>query len=478
MIKLYQLLYFLLFINIKLPSNATQFISSFKKNILDYIPQLINIGAVQSSQDAQSESRQIRILFQRSLQVGAVRSTEAPPFTYNTDQDSINFCTPHLKFDENGLTCDVFTNIGSYISQVLIIFSIKLILLLAVRLLQKKGEKQKERRKERESCSIDKLENTKIEQFSQRKRKTQNSFQKKRAEEKEKKDKEERKDSLNNNKPKEKKQFSFKNLVLKVNKKLDIAFLFNLTKAMELKAVMGAMVSLKSDGFYSRTGKFNFTTAMAVLIFYLGLIFVVSYLSYYMYKGLLSNPKKFKPDPHCEDYLKALKLYKEVKELGKENRSTSFVTALMILHDLVIPIALVAFINSPYAQILTLMIVLAVVLYQMIKQRPFIKKQKNAAEIVNKLLFLVILIVFLISHTSRKSMSEKNKFEYIGTTLIVLVSLLMLSSFVIGIWGIIEGIFTSLKKRREQKKVKQKEKTINQDESVDKSMVEGVDFRK
>ena len=70
MIRLFQRVYVLLFINVRLPSNATQFIFSFRNNALDYVPHIIRIGNDgRSSQEGLGEgtSNGLRLLVQRLI---------------------------------------------------------------------------------------------------------------------------------------------------------------------------------------------------------------------------------------------------------------------------------------------------------------------------------------------------------------------------------------------------------------------------
>ena len=133
MIKVFQLIFFLLFINIRLPSNATQFIFSFRKNIIDYIPPLLLFGDSGLASDPAKGSfvggiRRRGLLFERFRLLQQSSSNQA-------------VCIPHRKFEENQLRCNVFFNNGSFIIEIIISLSLKLFIVLLIRLFTKGGKK-------------------------------------------------------------------------------------------------------------------------------------------------------------------------------------------------------------------------------------------------------------------------------------------------------------------------------------------------
>ena len=192
---------------------------------------------------------------------------------------------------------------------------------------------------------------------------------------------------------KEKKSPWLKRIIFKINDILDMAFFFKLSKAMELKAVIGTMVSLKSAQFQSTADQINFSVGVVVLFFYVCLTLSVTYLLYYKH-NLLNYPWERSWDKEWEGYIEDLKLYSELKEVDKTTTKGTFIVSWTMLHDLLVPLILVGFINSPYVQILSIIFLIWMVLYPMISYRPYKQKQKNASEIVNKVLFFLILVVF------------------------------------------------------------------------------------
>ena len=222
---------------------------------------------------------------------------------------------------------------------------------------------------------------------------------------------------------------------------------------MELKAIIGAMVSLTSGELRSTAGQINFIAALTVIFYYFCLVVFITLLIHYKHKRT-KFPWDNNKDKDYEVYISNLKLFSELNEVDQETSSGSFIVALALLHDLVVPIALVAFINSPYLQILSIMVLLTAVLYLMICHRPYKQRQKNVTEIINKALFLVIMDIFLICHATEGSISEEAKFKYIGFALIGLIFLLIFSNFLIAVWGLCENISTAMKNWKKEKKDK------------------------
>ena len=121
MIKLFQLIFFLMFFNVVLPENLEKVINLFRRTIIDYFP----VSAIPflggGSSDGQSSSR---------------RLLQGSTSTAQGDVQGVGgFCVPHRIFDENDQSCSSLANTGKFVNQFLIFLTIKLIIVLLLKLL-------------------------------------------------------------------------------------------------------------------------------------------------------------------------------------------------------------------------------------------------------------------------------------------------------------------------------------------------------
>ena len=476
MIKLFQLLFFLLFININLPSNASKFLYSFRKNILDYFPTILRLGENKTiSGDGGSQGG------------GEVEASKS-------DESFDNFCVPHKKFEENDQTCSSFVNLGSFITQLLIFLALKLMLLTIIKLLRKKVKKSKIKPKIsskdesknqaiRSGHQIEKTEQKlKTKQYLQQESLTnrnlvnngphQPSSQRMCREESTKntnevedpKTEEKGENQLNIfNHPKIEKSASdvkiltssqnsqksqdscLLKMLLKIDSFLNLAYFFNLFKVMELRAIVGTMVGALSLSPNSLTGILNTAFSVIVIAFYMFLIISISLLVRKKIKSLKNEQNKSKNNQisksrFFEKMTKNLALFDDLKEFNKNKHNHSRIVYLSLLQDLGIPLALTIFVEYPTLQIILSILIMAVYTYKIIKYSPFKAGHINLLEAGNRLLYIAILIVFLINHLAGKKMGEEDRFFYIGFLVRGLVSVLIGFNITISVWQIIKGI--------------------------------------
>ena len=494
MIKLFQLLFFLLFININLPSNASRFIALFRKSILDYFPTFLKIGSNAGRMGGPSTLRRV---------IEASATTEAAQKTGS----SINrYCTPHFKFEENGMTCSAFVNLGSFITQLIIFLVLRMIILLIVKAIKggAKGSVEEVQAKA-SGLTITKIDKDKSKnnqeidsgviktfQFHEVNKKqivhervgaiddglmsrgspTQRRFcvegnnylNKNHKINKENKRKESLEDfakiqfpeKQTKNKLKEEKQVGkkscFKKTQLKLSKIFNSKFFFNLLKGMQLKALMGVMISLVSINPWTTTsGMVNATFSILVIMAYLGLVILLLVLVGYQMKKV-SQPSS-KTSRHIESLIRSIDLYSQIKELKMENRWAGSIIVVSIAKDFILPLALTIFVNQPIAQISVAMLLKLVSIYVVIKHLPFNKGHINLLQSTNSIIYVLILIVFLISHLTESKMSEKTRFNYIGFGVIGLISLLIVINLAVLVWVIFVSLynhFTGNKKKKNQ----------------------------
>ena len=482
MIKLFQLLFFLLFINVRLPANASKFILSFRKNIMDYFPTFINMGKNETRGAGGAGSTLRRVVQTAVSQIG------------KREQSFNEFCIPHEKFDENDQTCSSFINLGSFISQLIIFIVAKSIIYLLLRCCRRKkdnkrsenqvnsvrGTQNKNQKKKidssgRKDSNVSQLNSKHFKKDFSRARfmlggHGRRLWGRRRSEkgQKTKNKPDERGESGNNpnpknsslterarvieDKPATEEPGFFIRMLLKLDSFINITYFFNLFKAMQLKALIGTLVSIKNMDPRSFTGQANLVLSFSVLIFYLFFIASLSLLVYYKLKRI-KLPWEYEVDPTYESLITRLNLFKEMKTIDKENKHIPQILLICILHDLVVPLILVLFVDIPTAQILLVMVVVAYVLYSTSRGLPYREKHKNLHEIGNKIMYFLVLAAFLLCHLTEGSITQRTKYFFIGFLIIGLIGLLIVLNLVIVLWTLVKK-FRDRKKKKKSEKVK------------------------
>ena len=243
-------------------------------------------------------------------------------------------------------------------------------------------------------------------------------------------------------------------LVIKIDSFLSPAFFFGLVKAVQLKAVLGTLVSLSSKQPDSLRGKANVIFSWLTVILYSLLILVIFLLiSNEIEKircpcgrsSLKASPQSLKSTKNTQkgknSILVKMSLFSDIKNENRFEFSKNSKTILLhMLQDLLIPVLLVVFVESPYIQILGIMGIMSVVVYSLIKNRPYKDNKRNVLDIGNKLLYLLILVIFLVGHSARNKMSKKDSFLYVGYGVMTLIVLLAVFNFIVAFFSILQKI--------------------------------------
>ena len=130
MIKFLQSLFFLLFINVNIPPNASRLLDNMRKSILDYFPTILRLGGNKKREETANTFRRM---------MTTATTTEAAK---RSDEVFSQFCIPHKKLDENQQTCSVFINLGSFITQLVLLLVLKLIIYWIKRIREKSRKRR------------------------------------------------------------------------------------------------------------------------------------------------------------------------------------------------------------------------------------------------------------------------------------------------------------------------------------------------
>ena len=241
-------------------------------------------------------------------------------------------------------------------------------------------------------------------------------------------------------------------LITKANNFLNFAYFFNFLRAVELKANLGAMVCLHSYRIESPHNQVKAELCLAILIilvYFAG----ITFLSMVIVPRWRQRRNKIRDKVDNNQFIiDALTLQKEYKVGITENPHHPEIAEIVLLTNIVtdfaIPAVLVVFINTPSAQIFSLLILVGICLYQVIRYRPYNQGPRNVLEIANRCIFILILIIFLVAHASKERLSYKAEFSYIGYSIIGLLIILIGFNLVISVIHLVSKLRALIKKKQ------------------------------
>ena len=396
MIKMVQMVYFIIFLNIKIPSNASKFIESFKKSIFDYFPNL-------------------------------------PKKHISVDTTD---CTIHPVFRENGLECLGILNIGGYFMQFVGFIILKLALVLLLKAVERwwrgarKVEKDIKKAKNEDNNTSEVDNHAKPDKLE--KGKDEHS--------------EDSKDKLGH-KTEHKGNWLMKNL-LKFEKLLNFGYFFNLVIALELKVLLGAILGIKHSKTGSAMEKLDLAFSTSVTAFYVILIVFTGFL-------VIQQAVASEKSGARWDYFKISKMLEIYKETKKGLRLGNLVILLKMLNDLLIPVFVIFLVTNPKTKILIILVLQAVYIIQVGWFAPYNDIVLNLVEFVNSGFYLILMLIFLVSKLKGDGMDAISRYLYIGFSSIVVIFLMLFSNFFM---NIVMMVRNCRNKKRKVNKIGNKDK--------------------
>ena len=382
MIKLYQLIYFLMFINLEIPGNAQSMIEMFKMSLLDYAQSLRKLIWGDKGKDG---------VKRRVMQMDRVR-----------EGGFAGGCLTHRRFDENGLSCDAFDNIESYLIQFAVFLLIKLtirLFLLVTDLFKRKRMNERNRIIGTKNNTIPpkKLSTDKIDPID------------------------------------EKKECFLVKIIRKGDKFFSISYYINYLRAAQLKVLLGVMVSFSTINQKVFQKRFPWSDVVIIAIT-LALYFTQSViLLVIIYQRRRARKKKELDTLKVHKaIIDALDLKTEFKSEENEEKNGGQETVFIatFLFDFLMPVALVVFINNSIAQILILLLIKLINLVLVSWYTPYKLGVRNFLEITNSLFYIMILVTFLTMKAVEGRVSKRSNFRVFGMILMALIALLMSINFV------------------------------------------------
>ena len=409
MIKLLQLIYFLLFLDLKLPRNAAIYLNGFRKTLLDYLPMPVKLNRGEPQQRALT-------------------------------------CQIHRIFKINKLDCVGINNYGGFVIQFggLILAKLLIMLLIRVRDSKEKGGCCKKRspfeqaRRRRISMNRFANSNDTISRTLGLPRATLWLPH----------------HDLIHARPKIMKED--KTLLGKVNRFLNLGYFYNFLKAVEMKVLMGALISLKHVDSRSPVGKVDVVFSTLLPVFFFGMEFsvVVAYLNQLQQKSPMTkkdnNEKKKKNKKKKtgeagkrqqeEEALEAedIKERKKIDYLKSYGILSEYSTHLVLgpadvlirnVNDLVFPLILVFLTTNPTLQLILLSVLTTLSLASAMALRPFKTFHLNFLDIVNKIFYLLILGILGFSELKGDRFSNKERFKTIGVAIIATIFVMLAINF-------------------------------------------------
>ena len=497
MIKIFQMLFFLIFINVELPANLSVFIFSFRKNLLDYIPPLPFLKRLKLAENQGSEKRVLGAVSGVSGAEGG--GSDEDLYSGRLDLRHLD-CKMHWKFEEAGMDCSAFVSLGAFITELVIFVGLKIVILMLLGvcgcLCGPKNEvskvgvvggktavsvgfggvrgmneasmvsfdvddgsisstiKQKTRKmsiSKNSKNGINQAEQSDLSRYLAKKKsrivQKRSQFTKYLPDNQKTQKPTNRQNPQKNQKRKHPRPHTpncVHKLIISLNQTLNHAFFLNLFKAMELQAVIGAMISISTVNVRSTISQLSFIFAVTILAFYGYLIGLLYYLLSYKFRTL-TKPWEHQPRPDTDRLITSMEILAEFKPITPKTASGPFLAVWAMLVDLIVPVALVVFVGAPMIQIALVVPSMLLILVLLVKKRPYKEKHRNFSEVLNKALFLVIVVVFLVAELTKDKMEALVRFRFIGFGVIGLICLLVVSNVLVVFWGLFEGLCRKMK---------------------------------
>ena len=213
-----------------------------------------------------------------------------------------------------------------------------------------------------------------------------------------------------------------------------MGYFYRFFRTIQLKVVIGAMVSLVSADSTATSGKVDIIISITVLIFYLSLAIVVYYLIRNKIKRL-SRPSKQHQDRAYETLITESKLFKELNPVDKTNLCVLYTLIVDLAHDLLLPVILIIFVKSPYIQLVLVILATIAAGWFYIRNLPYKSKFDRILKIGNKCIYLTILLAFLFGNALQGKLTKSQSFVFFGFGVIGLLTFLLIFNALIMILG-------------------------------------------
>ena len=222
-----------------------------------------------------------------------------------------------------------------------------------------------------------------------------------------------------------------KSILGKMNKFLNLGYFYNFLKAVEMRALMGALISLKHVDSESLVGKIDvvLSTLVPVLFLCIELLVFIAFVNQSEKKNpiysKIKEEEKVKKEKKI-NYLKAggiLIDYKTDLRLGPAD------ILIRNVNDLAFPLVLVFWTSNPILQLAILTILTMIALISAIFLRPFQTFHLNFLDIFNKVFYLIILGILGFSEYRGDSLTNKERFKTIGVAVIATIFLMLAVNF-------------------------------------------------
>ena len=258
-------------------------------------------------------------------------------------------------------------------------------------------------------------------------------------------------------------------MLKKVDNFISIAYLFNFLRAVQLKVVMGVMISLwsyKDNKGYSGASKDLILTIISLLA-YIGV--VISVIIAIQHRSRAQKAQKFEQKTEKNEinkkapkvrpevgYLQYLKAEEEFRLGTPENKEFGeWCLLVTLITDYAIPVSLVVAIELPWLQIISTLITMTINLLIIIFKRPYKEGYRNLLEVVNKSIYILLMLTFAIFHSAGAGIHGRQRYYFFGYLTIFLLVVLLGFNFVM--------IFVAIVKKWREKKKKGDVEALEED---------------
>lgn len=245
----------------------------------------------------------------------------------------------------------------------------------------------------------------------------------------------------------------------KWDSKMNLVFWLDLIESIQLDIYINSFLAFES---------IESNTLIAGINFAFSCIFVIAgiFTAFMLFHFVSKAAKIYVYPMDCDnDYKRMYKKYDFLfEEFNVENFYGRNYRAMCMIKDPLIALFMVKSHDSPFFQILMVLVVLITFTFLDFSYSPYKKQILNQMEIFKGVIYILACSGFLILSLIQENWDKKAQFNYIGYPVIGVISILILGNIGYGIYDIgknIKEIFKKKKKKEEEEKKPDLEDSVN-----------------
>ena len=251
----------------------------------------------------------------------------------------------------------------------------------------------------------------------------------------------------------------------------NFGFFINFSIGIQLNILLVSFLGLKYSRFNYVGGVLSFLLSLLIVVLYFILAVVISKKAWDVNRQIKKNIDKNNSDSENKIKIEnqADKWIFLMEGVKKDVPLAPFIVAANIIKDYFISLVVVFSVEYSLWQIIfPVCLIVTVGLFTIIK-KPYEVSLENIFHFASNLSYLTVLILFLVIDRLSNNMSSKDRYQYLGTACVVIISLILIFNLIFALSMLIRSVYTACKKKV---KIEQKSKVENSKKVVENEFEE------